>query len=114
MVSGQPLTWASVQRRCRAFRPARYVPPVLRRWGSQVLGIIVALASVIFVATYWGFYPVGLILLMGIGLVVALVLRRQEKNEPPTPSSDLVGQRRHDARLVAELRELIPRQSIEW
>jgi hypothetical protein len=85
------------------------------------LAIIGGVGAVYAVATLWGFYPLGLIVLLVIALVAALYVaqvehRRASTNEQALsagpPSLPDPAERRHDAKVVAEIRDILTRRDV--
>jgi hypothetical protein len=84
---------------------------LLSTWASTVIAIIAAIGAIAFVATAWGFFPIGLIVLLTAGLLGALWVLHKARGTSPT--TDHRG-RQHDERIVSEVRNLIARRDIEW
>ncbi|HET8586591.1 MAG TPA: hypothetical protein VFM74_01825 [Candidatus Limnocylindria bacterium] len=84
-----------------------------------MLGILAAIGTVVGVATAWGIYPVGVIVLLAVALVGALWVawlghRRDHDAATTAPPGPDAAARHHDARIVAEVRNLVTRPNIEW
>jgi hypothetical protein len=87
---------------------------VLMTWLARAVAILAAIATTVTVATMWGFYPIGLIVLLASALVGALWTGwergRATTHEPPT---DGAAEREHDTGVVREVRTLLSREQLE-
>lgn len=91
---------------------------VVKTFAAVAAGLLAAVASVLGVTQAYGFYPLGLIVLLGVAAAASLAtaaeavrrLRRANAN-PPTIDP---AQRRHDAGIVARVRAQVTRDDIEW
>src|SRR5437016_4409699 len=88
-----------------------------RKWGKTSFAILGGVAALVAVSVALGVYPIGIIVLLAIALTAALsvawVQHRQSTSTGESPAAD-PGARRHDARIVAEVRALVSREHIEW
>ena len=81
---------------------------------ARAVAIVVAIAATVTVATTWGFYPVGLIVLLVAALGGALwgAWERGHAAAHPPPSPDS-HERQHDSWVVREVRGLLSRNDVE-
>jgi hypothetical protein len=88
---------------------------VVDAWGKRVLAILGSIGTVS-VALAWGFYPVGVIVLLSVAVIGALWVAWDSQQVPMDRAlrgSDPHAQQ-HDARLVAEVRGLVTRNNVTW
>lgn len=83
-------------------------------WLRKVLALIVGIGAVVGVATIWGFFPMGIIVLLAVALLGALWVAWETHRGLTHATTTDSARRQHDARIVAEIRELITRRNIEW
>jgi hypothetical protein len=91
-------------------RTGSYVPLVLTRWLTRAVAVVAPIAATATVATKWGFYPVGLIVLLVAALVGALWVAWERGRQPQNAHG---GERAHDAWVVREVRDVLSRNDLE-
>ena len=84
-------------------------------FGSALLAILTAVAAFLYIATFWPFYPTGLIELLCLCLIAALstcwVLSRRLSSSSLRALDEA---RKHDAGIVAKIRRTVSRDTAEW
>jgi hypothetical protein len=90
-------------------------------WGKTTLAILGGIGTVIGVATVWGVYPLGVIVLLAVALVAALwngAMEHRRANAAAViaqaPIAPDPRARKHDAGIVLEIRHTLPRRSVTW
>lgn len=93
---------------------------MLKALVGRAVGFLIGAAAVVWAATTWGLWPVGVVVLLAVLLGAAVSLQWQERRRATSPATERPDQRQHahDARIVGEIRDVVTRNHVatlrEW